>query len=126
MGGDPSGHPLVRLLNDLGIAISKRQVMRLLIENQDAFLSESRDVLRAGLASADWITVDDTGARHQAKNGFCTHIGNDQFASFTTTSSKSRLNFFELLTAGDTTHLINDAAIRRCARRGPCAPALRH
>jgi hypothetical protein len=85
--------------------------MRLLIENQDAFLSESRDILRAGLTSADWITVDDTGARHQAKNGFCTHIGNDQFASFTTTSSKSRLNFLELLTAGDTTHLINDAAI---------------
>ena len=71
---------LVSLLNDLGIAISKRQVMRLLIENQDAFLTESRGVLRAGLASADWITVDDTGARHQAKNGFCTHIGNDQFA----------------------------------------------
>jgi hypothetical protein len=42
---------------------------------------ESRDVLRAGLAPADWITVDDTGARHQAKNGFCTNIGNDQFAS---------------------------------------------
>jgi Transposase IS66 family len=102
---------LVSLLNDLGIVISKRQVMRLLIDNQDAFLTESRDVLRAGLASADWITVDDTGARHQAKNGFCTHIGNDQFASFTTTSSKSRLNFLELLTAGDTTHLINDAAI---------------
>jgi hypothetical protein len=55
--------------------------------------------------------VDDTGARHQAKNGFCTHIGNDHFAFFTTTSSKSRLNFLEVVTAGDTTHLINDAAI---------------
>jgi hypothetical protein len=55
--------------------------------------------------------VEDTGARHQAKNGFCTHIGNDQFAFFTTTSSKSRLNFLEVVTAGDTTHLINDAAI---------------
>jgi hypothetical protein len=31
--------------------------------------------------------------------------------SFTTTSSKSRLNFLEVLTAGDTTHLINEAAI---------------
>jgi hypothetical protein len=85
--------------------------MRLLIEGQDAFLTEARDVLRMGLASAAWITVDDTGARHKAQNGFCTHIGNDQFASFTTTSSKSRLNFFEVLLAGDTTHLINDAAI---------------
>jgi hypothetical protein len=64
-----------------------------------------------GLSSAAWITVDDTGARHQAKNGFCTHIGNDQFASFTTTNSKSRLNFLEVLLAGDTTHVINEAAI---------------
>ena len=102
---------LVSLLNDIGIVISKRQVMRLLIEGQDAFLTEARDVLRTGLVSAAWITVDDTGARHKAQNGFCTHIGNDQFASFTTTSSKSRLNFFEVLLAGDTTHLINDAAI---------------
>jgi hypothetical protein len=102
---------LVSLLNDIGIVISKRQVMRLLIEGQDAFLSEARDVHRTGLATAAWITVDDTGARHKAQNGFCTHIGNDQFTSFTTTSSKSRLNFFEVLLAGDTTHLINDAAI---------------
>jgi hypothetical protein len=86
---------LVSLLNDIGIVISKRQVMWLLIEGQESFLSEARDVLRTGLSSAAWITVDDTGARHQAKNGFCTHIGNDQFASFTTTGSKSRLNFLE-------------------------------
>src|SRR5262245_36134614 len=102
---------LVSLPNDIGIVISKRQVMRLLIEGQDAFLTEARDVLRTGLSSAAWITVDDTGARHKAQNGFCTHIGNDQFASFTTTNSKSRLNFLEVLLAGATTHLINEAAI---------------
>jgi hypothetical protein len=102
---------LVSLLNDIGIMISKRQVMRLLIEGQDAFLTEARDVLRTGLSTAAWITVDDTAARHKAQNGFCTHIGNDQFASFTTTGSKSRLNFFEVLLAGDTRHLINEAAI---------------
>jgi hypothetical protein len=54
--------------------------MRLLISGQDEFLTEARDVLRAGLRSAGWITVDDTGARHQAGNGFCTQIGNDDFA----------------------------------------------
>jgi len=102
---------LASLLNDIGIVISKRQVMRLLIEGQESFLNEARDVLRTGLSSAAWITVDDTGARHKAQNGFCTHIGNDQFASFTTTDSKSRLNFLEVLLAGDTTHLINEAAI---------------
>ena len=39
--------------------------MRLLIDGQDEFLTENREVLRAGLETADWITVDDTGARHR-------------------------------------------------------------
>ena len=102
---------LLALLQGLGVDISKRQLVRLLIKSQETFLGEARDVLRTGLDAAPWITVDDTGARHKAKNGVCTHIGNDQFAAFITTGSKSRLNFLELLNAGDTTHLINDAAI---------------
>ena len=102
---------LLALLHGLGIVISKRQLMRLLIAGQDAFLDEARDVLRAGLGAASWITVDDTGARHKTKNGVCTQIGNDRFTSFTTTGSKSRLNFLELLGAGDTTHLIDAAAL---------------
>jgi hypothetical protein len=71
---------LVTLLRSLGIFISKRQVLRLLIDGQDDFLTEARDTLRAGLSSAGWITVDDTGARHKAGNGFCTQIGNADFA----------------------------------------------
>jgi hypothetical protein len=91
---------LVAQLRALGLAISPRQVMRLLIDGQQRFLDEARDVLRAGLAQAAWITVDDTGARHKAANGTCTQIGNDHFAWFGTTASKSRLNFLELLRAG--------------------------
>ena len=102
---------LLVLLTDLGVVISKRQLVRLLTDGQDAFLDEARDVLRTGLDTAPWITVDDTGARHKAKNGVCTQIGNDQFTSFSTTGSKSRLNFLELLNAGATTHLINDAGL---------------
>ncbi len=102
---------LVTQLRDLGIDISKRQIVRLLSGKQGAFLAEAAEVLRAGLASASWITVDDTGARHKAKNGFCTHIGNDRFAFFATTLSKSRLNFLELLRAGQDDYVINRAAL---------------
>jgi hypothetical protein len=102
---------LVTLLRGLGIFISKRQVVRLLNAGQDEFLAEARDVLRAGLSSADWITVDDTGARHKATNGFCTQIGNEHFTWFGTTDSKSRLNFLELLRAGHGDYVINDEAI---------------
>src|SRR5215204_2648576 len=102
---------LVTLLRGLGIFFSKRQVFRLLIEGQDGFLTEARDVLLAGLSSAAWITVDDTGARHKATNGFCTQIGNAHFAWFGTTAFKSRLNFLELLRAGHNDYVLNAEAL---------------
>jgi len=102
---------LVTLLRSLGIFISKRQVVRLLIEGQDGFLTEARDVLRAGLSTATWITADDTGARHKAANGFCTQMGNAHFAWFGTTGSKSRLNFLELLRARYDDYVINAEAL---------------
>ena len=112
---------LVTLLRTLGIFISKRQVVRLLIESQDGFLTEARDVLRAGLSSAAWITVDDTGARHKATNGFCTQMGNTHFAWFGTTASKSRLNFLELLRAGYDDYIINAEALAYMRERALAA-----
>jgi Transposase IS66 family len=102
---------LVTQLQAIGVSICKRQVMRLLIDGQDAFLDETREVLRAGLETAEWITVDDTDARHRGADAVCTQIGNDSFAWFGTTGSKSRLNFLDLLRAGHTDYVINDAAL---------------
>jgi len=102
---------LVALLEAIGIEVSKRQVVRLLIGRQGRFLDEAREVLRAGLATAAWVTVDDTGARHKASNGYCTQIGNDDFTWFGTTGSKSRLNFLELLRAGHADYVINTEAL---------------
>jgi hypothetical protein len=109
---------LTAQLRAVGLSISKRQVMRLLIDRQDDFLAESRAVLRAGLQTAAWITVDDTGARHAGRNGFCTQIGNDDFTWFGTRASKSRLNFLDLLRAGHTDYVVNEAAL--AYRRGRC------
>jgi hypothetical protein len=112
---------LVTLLRSIGIFISKRQVVRLLIEGQDDFLAEARDVLRAGLSSATWITVDDTGARHKTTNGFCTQMGNAHFAWFGTTASKSRLNFLALLRAGHDDYIINPEALAYMRERALAA-----
>ena len=109
--GQVTAERLVAQLQAIGVSISKRQLMRLLIDRQDDFLTETREVLRAGLETADWITVDDTGARHRGSNGVCTQIGNDNFAWFGTTGSKSRLNFLDLLRAGYADYTINDAAL---------------
>jgi hypothetical protein len=118
---------LAALLQGLGLNNSKRQLVRLHIAGQDAFLAEAREVLRTRSQAASpaaalphlGITVDDTGARHKAQNGVCTQLGNDirrgkaaaDFTSFVTTGSKSRLNFLDVLNAGCTTHLVNDAAL---------------
>ena len=49
---------LLAQLRSIGLDVSKRQVMRMLIDNQQGFVAEARDVLRAGLETAAWITVD--------------------------------------------------------------------
>jgi Transposase IS66 family len=123
---------LLAQLRAIGIDVSKRQVMRLLIADKQAFLTEARDVLRAGLRDAAWLTVDDTGARHQRANGVCTQIGNDQFAWFGTTGSKSRLNFLDLLRAGrrrrrragHTDYVINEEALAYMRNRALGGPVI--
>ena len=115
---------LVTLLRSLGVSISKRQVQRLLTEKHDGFLAEARDVLRAGLATAPFVSTDDTGARHAGRNGFCTQIGNDWFTWFGTRPSKSRLNFLDLLRAGHSDYVLNDAAYGYMRRHDLSAAAI--
>jgi hypothetical protein len=115
---------LTALLHSIGVSISKREVQRLLTEKQQDFLDEARDVLRAGLETSPWVSVDDTGARHKAKNGFCTQIGNDWFTWFATRSSKTRLNFLDLLRAGHTDYVLNEAAFDYLRGRGLAGPLI--
>ena len=115
---------LLAQLRAFGIVISKRQLVRLLIAGQDGFLAENREVLRAGLSSAAWVTVDDTGARHKAANGFCTQVGNAHFAWFGTTASKSRLNFLHLLRAGHSDYVINTEALDYMRQRALSSPVI--
>jgi hypothetical protein len=98
--------------------------MRLLIAGQDEFLAEAHDVLRAGLQTATWVSVDDTGARHQGVNSVCTQIGNDDFAWFGTTRSKSRLTFLDLLRAGHTDYVINETALAYMREHSLAGPTI--
>jgi len=98
-------------LVDFGVDISKGQISRILTEQKDDFHAEKEEVLRAGLDVSSYINVDDTGARHAGKNGYCTHIGNELFAWFKSTESKSRINFLELLRRGNCDYVINNDAL---------------
>ncbi len=67
--------------------------------------------MATGLEVSSYINVDDTGARHQGKNGYCTHIGNGYFSWFESTESKSRINFLNLMRAGRSDYILNQGAI---------------
>ena len=109
---------LTALLNGMGVVISKRQVVRLLARCSQIFVAEDEQVLRAGLATAPWISVDDTSARHARRDGYTTQIGDNRFTAFRTGSSKSRANFLSILRAGSSLYVINAAALDYMRRRG--------
>ena len=81
--------------------ISKRQVVRILTNGLEDFVAEDQAVLRTGLASAPYVSVDDTGAHHACRDGITTQIGGARFTVLRTGRSKSRLNFLSLLQAGN-------------------------
>jgi Transposase IS66 family len=102
---------LLQQLWEYGIDISAGQLHRILTENKDAFHQEKDEVRATGLVESSYIGTDDTGARHQGKNGYCTVIGNDLFACFESTDSKSRLNFLHVLQGSQRDYAINETAL---------------
>jgi hypothetical protein len=98
-------------LDDLGIDISTGQVNRIITEGKEVFHQEKAEILRVGLEVSPYVHVDDTGARHQGKNGYCTHVGNELFAYFESTGSKSRINFLEVLRGEHQDYVLSDVAL---------------
>ena len=111
--GQVTSERLTALLNGMGLHISKRQVVRLLSKGLEALAAEDQAVLRTGLETARWISVDDTSARHAGKDGFVTQLGDRRFTVFRTAMSKSRRAFLSLLQAGGSDYSVNAAALAR-------------
>jgi Transposase IS66 family len=102
---------LLEQLHDFGIDISAGQLSRILTENQELFHQEKDEVRTAGLATASYIGTDDTGARHRGRTGYCNVIGNELFACFESTDTKSRLNFLHVLHGRQRLYAINDITV---------------
>ncbi|MBQ0818987.1 MULTISPECIES: transposase [Microvirga] len=109
--GQVTTERLTDLLNGIGLSISKREVVRLLTADLEAFEQEDRAILQAGLTSSPYLTVDDTGARHARRPAVTTQIGGERFCVFRTSRSKSRLNFLTLLRAGCEDYVVNEATL---------------
>jgi hypothetical protein len=102
---------LLEQLWEYGIDISAGQLHRILTENKEHFHQEKDEVRAAGLTASSYIGTDDTGARHQGKNGYCTALGNDLFAYFESSGSKSRLNFLHVLQGSRRDYALNEVTL---------------
>src|SRR5215216_3471119 len=122
--GQVTTERLAALLGGIGVEISKRQVVRLLTSRLDDLVAEDREVLRAGLATARWVTVDDTAARHARRDGVTTQIGDDRFTAFRTGGSKSRDAFLSTLRAGHGGYVVSEAALGYRRPRALAGPVI--
>ena len=98
-------------LRSLGIDLSSGQVNNILLNEAEGYVTAREAILAAGLQEASYIGVDDTGEKHQHKNGYCTYIGGQYFAYYKTSYSKSRENFLRILLQGKEGYHINESMI---------------
>ena len=102
---------LLEQLWEFGVDISAGTLNDIITQNVEPFHQEKESLLATGLKVSSYIHVDDTTARHQGKNGYCTHIGNELFAYFESTFSKSRINFLQILRGKHTDYVVSDEAL---------------
>ena len=98
---------LLEELREFGVDISAGTVNRMLTEGHSAFHQEKDSLLGAAREVSSYLQTDDTSARHQGRSGHTLHIGNDFFATFFTTETKSRVNFLKCLLTPFTDYVLN-------------------
>ena len=99
---------LLEQLGEYGIDLSAGQLNAILLDGHDAFHAEKDALLPTAREVSGVLHTDDTSARHRGQNAVCTHFGNELFASFHTTDSKSRLNFLRLLCQPEERYSLNE------------------
>ena len=98
-------------LRGIGIQMSAGQLNNILLQNKNFFAEEAAELLPVAAKAEGQVQVDDTGGRHKGQNQYTTIIGNRWFSVFTTTDSKSRINFLKLLQGGKEEYVINEDTI---------------
>jgi hypothetical protein len=109
---------LLEQLHGFGIAISAGELDSLLIADKELFHEEKVAIFETGKTLSDYLNTDDTGARHDGKNGYCTHIGSPLFSYFESTSSKSRINFLKILRGCHEDYILSEDALMYAFEQG--------
>lgn len=102
---------LLEAIREFGVDMSAGQLNIILVENKEAYHAEKEGMLEPGLRGTGHCNTDDTGARHNGKNGYCTHVGSPLFSYFKSTESKSRINFLEVLRGKYTDYVVSDECL---------------
>lgn len=110
-GGLMTQPSVLEYLREQGIDISSGQLHNILTENIEVFANEMEGVRQAGTRNSPHLNADDTGARHQGKNGVCTCLSSPLFCYFHSSKFKSRLNFLEILRGPHTDYILDEYAL---------------
>ncbi len=80
-----------RMLTEAGIVISEGEISNILTKTcHEKFTQEKEDIFEAGMKSADYFHIDDTGARHKGVNHHVQVICTLLFSVFFITHKKDR------------------------------------
>src|SRR5574338_137843 len=109
---------LLEQLHGFGVVISAGELDNILIADKEDFHEEKFAVFEAGIAHSDYLNTDDTGARHEGKNGYCTQIGSPLFSYFESTFSKSRINFLGILRGRHKDYFLSEEALQYTFEQG--------
>lgn len=99
---------IVDFLKEHGILIGAASVSRFLTEGHDIFHQEKQDIVSAGLQSAAYQQMDDTGARVRGKNYYSHILCNEFYTAYFSRRQKDRLTILEILTQGELAFRINE------------------
>ncbi len=91
---------ILEFFANVGLRISKGELSKLLIEDQDQFHAESAAVYESGLRSSSWQHIDDTLTRVNGQNQHCHVVCNPVYSVYHTLPHKDRLSVLDVLRNG--------------------------
>lgn len=93
---DVTNSKLLQLLRTCGMSISSGSLTNILLEDEELFIQEKREILKAGLLHR-YCGADSTGSKEKGKNLYTQIICNKYFTIFSSMPSKSRIDILAVL-----------------------------
>lgn len=80
-----------RILEEIGIIISEGEISNILTkEKSNSFAIEKQAIFETGVNNADYLNIDETGARHKGNNHYLHVVCNKLFSAFFIRQAKGR------------------------------------